>query len=74
MFVALVVTLCAASILLCTVLPAWLAFDVLVWEPVTTWYRTKCEERLAAKEADSILCLPYVSWSDTVTMVPRKES
>lgn len=70
---AIVFTLTMASFALTIGLPMVLIAD-WVAQHATDWYRARIEERLEARDRAKVLCLPYVSWSDTVThIVPKMD-
>jgi hypothetical protein len=73
MLIGIVTALTLASILLAMGIPMVMIAD-WVARGVTDWYRAKLEARLEAQDRATVLCLPYVSWSDTVThTVPKMD-
>lgn len=71
MLIGFVAALTLASLVVAVGLPMVLIAD-WVARGATDWYRAKLEARLEAQDRAKVLCLPYVSWSDTVTHIVPK--
>jgi hypothetical protein len=71
MLIWIVTVLTLASILLAMGIPAVMIADWAA-RAVTDWCSAKLEARLEAQVRATVLYLPYVSWSDTVTHTVTK--
>lgn len=72
MLAGVFMALCFIVVFLMLFLPAWIAFDELLLEPMCYLFSLICEYKEESHNRAKTLYLPYISWSDTVAHPPTQ--